>query len=164
MVGRGALIRPWLFAEFKAGRGMGWGAEERVTLVYRRLVALMKVRGAAAQSRAVHGAVLAAQGHVGGHRRPCLHAASCARYLHGCMRPGGQGHLMHRMPTPYARCRLQLQLQPLPVPPLYALHLHCAGALWGRRAGAQEGLVLPALALQLLPQVDLGVGRGWRMA
>jgi len=42
MAGRGALIRPWLFAEFKQGKEFGWSAEERVTLVYRRLVALMR--------------------------------------------------------------------------------------------------------------------------
>lgn len=43
MIGRGALIRPWIFAEVKSG-GEEWlpTAEERATLIYRRLVLCYK--------------------------------------------------------------------------------------------------------------------------
>ena len=42
MIGRGALIRPWIFAEVKSGREWLPDAEERVTRIYRRLVLCYK--------------------------------------------------------------------------------------------------------------------------
>lgn len=42
MVGRGALIRPWIFAEVKSGEEWLPTAEERATLIYRRLVLCYK--------------------------------------------------------------------------------------------------------------------------
>lgn len=45
MIGRGALIRPWIFAEVRSGREWLPDAGERVTRIYRRLVACYQVRG-----------------------------------------------------------------------------------------------------------------------
>ena len=42
MIGRGALIRPWIFAEVKSGGEWLPNAEERVTRIYRRLVLCYK--------------------------------------------------------------------------------------------------------------------------
>lgn len=41
MTGRGALIKPWIFEEFKEGRELSLGAAERIG-VYRKLVSHMK--------------------------------------------------------------------------------------------------------------------------
>ncbi len=41
MVGRGALVKPWIFDEYRTGRELNPTAVERVG-IYRRLVALMK--------------------------------------------------------------------------------------------------------------------------
>ena len=42
MIGRGALVKPWVFQEFAENREIFLSAEERVVLVYRKLVKYMK--------------------------------------------------------------------------------------------------------------------------
>ena len=44
MVGRGALIKPWLFAEYKQGQAWEPSLHERVA-VYRQLAVYMKALG-----------------------------------------------------------------------------------------------------------------------
>ena len=145
MVGRGALIKPWLFWEHREGRELAPTAAERVA-IYRRLVAC-----------AWAGVLLPISwvAWLG-----CLLEAACHQpgsWMRGCDRcacwpkraPHPSDPPSYTAPHPSHKRH---------TPPTTTTRRH-EGALPGRRARQARRLLLPPMALQLLLPIQVSLSR-----